>query len=178
MSRSPIDHLHPRLRELFQYWDEKRGLRRMPMMREMSPGVLKPFLPNLLIIGVQADGDFVYHYYGTSFSDAFGVNMAGRSIDALPEAQRTLIRHEYDYVRLQRRPTWRIYSGDFDGRIVTWERLIVPLAGPDGQSVSTLLVGAYEAVNDGIFDIEEEEAAPALSPAAQAARAAILRRAG
>jgi hypothetical protein len=150
--------IQPQLRELFDWWTKRRGDRTMPTMRELNPAVLKPWLPNLLIIGVKEESQFIYHYYGSSFIDAFGTNMAGRTIDSLPEAQRDLIRHEYDYVCQRKRPTWRVYSGDFDGEIVTWERLILPFGNEHGQVV-TLVVGVYEMKNVGLFEVESANAA-------------------
>jgi hypothetical protein len=150
--------LQPALQELYEYWRRKAGDRPMPAMREVNPASLKPWLSNLLIIGVRAD-KFHYHYYGASFIDAFGVNMSGRTIESLPEAQRTLIQHEYDYVRTRKMPTWRIYSGEFDGRILTWERLILPLSS-DGQAVDSMLVGVYERENDGMFEVAPQRDRP------------------
>jgi len=157
--------LHPKLQELYAYWQRKAGDRPMPALRELNPATLKPWLANLLIIGVREESKFHYHYYGAGFIDAFGVNMSGRTIDSLPEAQRTLIQHEYEYVRARKAPTWRIYSGEFDGRILTWERLILPVA-TDGTNVDALLVGVYERENEGMFDVAAPSvAAPSVAPA-------------
>ncbi|MBM3570783.1 MAG: PAS domain-containing protein [Alphaproteobacteria bacterium] len=157
MATIPPSHLHPKLQELYTYWRAKSGTRAMPALLEINLATLKSWLANLVIIGVREENKFHYHYCGASFIDAFGVNMSGRTIDSLPEAQRALIQHEYDYVRTRKTPTCRIYSGEFDGRILTWERLILPVSS-DGATVDAMLVGVYERENEGMFEVEGTKA--------------------
>jgi hypothetical protein len=145
--------MQPKLRDLYAFWDEKVAARgHMPSIARIHPEALKPWLPNLIIITIKQEGQYVYRYYGNSFIEAFGIDMMGKATVDLPESQRALIEHEYEYVRTRKRPAWRVYSGDFDGEIMTWERLILPLSA-DGEIVDTLLVAVYEAKNAGVFDI-------------------------
>ena len=143
--------MQPKLKALFGYWEQRRGGRDLPSLATIDARGLKPWLNHLIIVQVRQEG-FTYRYYGSSFIEAFGVDMEGLGLDMLPPTQRAILQHEYEYVRSRKRPTWRLYSGDFDGEIVTWERLILPLSG-DGTEVDTLLVAAYEVKDDGIFDV-------------------------
>ena len=53
---------------------------------------------------VVRNADFVYSYYGQSFSDSFGEDRVGQSIARLPEAQSDILRAEYDRVRSEAKP--------------------------------------------------------------------------
>ena len=61
---------------------------------------------------------------------------------SLPEPQRDLLRKEYEQVRSERLPVSRTYTASFDGEEQTWERLVLPFFGPDGEVVK-LLVADY-----------------------------------
>ncbi|MBM3531560.1 MAG: PAS domain-containing protein [Alphaproteobacteria bacterium] len=146
--------MQPRLRELYAFWDDRRQRSggKLPSILRVHAESLTPWLSNLVIMTVRREGEFAYRYYPKTFVEQFGVDMSGKLTTELPDAQRALLEHEYDYVRQKRRPTWRVYSGEFDNEIVTWERLILPFAA-DGEAIDTLLVGVYEAKNAGLFEI-------------------------
>jgi hypothetical protein len=144
--------MQPRLRALHEVWHKWRGTANVPMFTRLNAEVIKPWLPNVAIVAVKADSNYVYRYYGQSFVEAFSVDMTGLDLMALPDAQRDILWHEYEYVRTRGRPTWRLYSGDFDGTIVTYERLILPFT-KESRNVDALLIAAYEVTNEGVFEI-------------------------
>lgn len=43
------------LRQLFQYWDEKRGDRRAPSRDDIDPAEILEVLPNVCLIDIEAD---------------------------------------------------------------------------------------------------------------------------
>jgi hypothetical protein len=133
---------HPKLLSLYAHWLEHGGAAGVPLAAALDPAALRPWLGNLLLMEVRRGADFVYSYYGSSFSDAFGQDRMGQSIAALPEPQADVLRQEYDAVRSTGRPSARVYSADFDGVPSSWERLVLPLSD-DGEGVTKLLVGAY-----------------------------------
>ena len=134
---------HPKLLSLYAFWLEQCAGARLPLASALNPAELRPWLGNLLIMDVVRNADFVYSYYGQSFSDSFGEDRVGQSIARLPEAQSDILRAEYDRVRSEAKPVARVYSADFDGVPSTWERLVLPLT-EDGETVGKLLVGAYK----------------------------------
>jgi hypothetical protein len=134
---------HPKLLSLYAFWLEQCAGARLPLASALNPAELRPWLGNLLIMDVVRNADFVYSYYGQSFSDSFGEDRVGQSIARLPEAQSDILRAEYDRVRSEVKPVARVYSADFDGVPSTWERLVLPLT-EDGETVGKLLVGAYK----------------------------------
>jgi len=144
--------MNPALRELHDLWVKLKGAGMIPLLSKVPVEMLREWLPNLAIIAVRQDNDYVYRYYGQTFVEAFGVDMTGLNLDSLPDTQRHILESEYEYVRARAKPTWRVYSGEFFGEIITYERLILPFA-KSGSTVNTLMVAAYEVRNDGLFEI-------------------------
>ena len=137
------DVLHPTLLGLYEVWEARRIGDALPTWDAIAKADLKRWRENLVVIEVVGGDSYVYRYYGTKFIELFGTDMTGRTLDGLPDEQKALITFEYEYARSRRRPTWRVYSGDFDGDIITWQRLILPIAS-DGETIDMLLVGAYQ----------------------------------
>ncbi len=144
--------MQPNLRTLYELWGKVKGSNKVPLLSKVPIERLRDWLPNLAIIAIRQGNDYVYRYYGQTFVEAFGVDMTGLNLESLPASQRTVLEHEYEYVRTRSKPTWRIYSGEFFGEIMTYERLILPFA-KQNDVVSTPMVAAYEVKNDGLFDI-------------------------
>jgi hypothetical protein len=142
MSNTALSLQHPKLQSLHDYWMAQHAGTPVPVSDVVDPDDLKPWLGNLLVMDVVEGDNFIYSYYGKSFADAFQADMMGRSIELLPEAQRTVLQAEYDRVRRDRVPATRVYTADFDGQPATWERLVLPLSS-DGEIVDKLLVAAY-----------------------------------
>lgn len=148
-----IDALtHPKLHGLLAYWRACAEAPGLPSRAAIDPLEMKEWLGNLLLIDVDEAGGFRYRLYGTQFVAEFGCEMTGRPIDVLPTEYRDLLRSEYETACATRAPTARRYTARFDwllpggephgARLVTWERLVLPLAR-DGRTVDMLLVGAY-----------------------------------
>lgn len=159
MNETDLAQVHPKLRGLYDFWNDSRGDAEAPVSQVIDPASLVNWLPNTLIISCMATPsgvrEYVYRYYGTAFEKAFGVDMEGKNIKNLQKEQQDLIRREYDRTCERKRPTWRLYSGEFKGKLVTWERLILPFVKSPDEDVSYLLVGAYESNADGMFVLEE-----------------------
>lgn len=143
MRQIVLDGMYPTLRELYEAWNSLREEERLPSWKEIKTLNLRRWSHNLVLIEVVGGNKYVYRHYGSRFKELFGKDMTGNSLDKLPEAQQALILFEYDYVRTKRGPAWRSYTGDFDGELVTWERLVLPVA-TNGQDIDMLMVGAYE----------------------------------
>ncbi len=142
MTQDTLTLRHPKLLSLYAHWLEQGGASGVPLAAALDAAALRPWLGNLVLMEIRRGADFVYSYYGRSFSDAFGQDRMGQSIASLPEPQADVLRSEYETVRSSGRPVARSYSADFDGVQSTWERLVLPLSD-DGETVTKLLVGAY-----------------------------------
>ena len=133
---------HPKLQSLYDYWSGKRAGRELLAADELDPAELRRWIGHLVVVDATAEGAFVYSYYGATLEKAFGRPMAGQSLELLPEAQRAILRDEYQSVRVDRQPVMRTYTAAFEGGTATWERLVLPLSS-DGAQVDKLLVAAY-----------------------------------
>lgn len=72
----------PLLREIYGYWQGKRGTRRMPARRDIDPVEVPRLLPHLLISAVIDGGErFRYRLAGTAIARAFGRDPTGKAID-------------------------------------------------------------------------------------------------
>jgi hypothetical protein len=133
---------HPKLRSLYDYWAGKRAGRPVLAADELDPAELRRWIGHLVVVDATGEGAFVYSYYGATLEKAFGRSMAGQSLELLPESQRSILRDEYQTVRIDRQPVTRTYTADFNGATATWERLVLPLSS-DGAGIDKLLVAAY-----------------------------------
>jgi len=139
---------HPKLRSLYDYWNGKIAGRPVLAAEELEPAELRRWIGHLVVVDATAEGAFVYSYYGATLEKAFGRSMVGQSLEFLPESQRSILRDEYQTVRLDRQPVTRTYTADFEGGPATWERLVLPLSS-DGGEVDKLLVAAYPLEDAG-----------------------------
>jgi hypothetical protein len=142
MSDPNLTLLHPKLQSLYALWRDQRPVGAVPVSDVIDPAALKPWLGNLLVMDVIEGDNFIYSYYGKALADAFHADMVGRSIELLPEQQRTLLQGEYDKARRDQLPVARVYTAAFEDGTETWERLVLPLS-TDGRVVDKLLVAAY-----------------------------------
>lgn len=147
MNRLVLILRHPQLKDLYRFWLDLCEGERLPMAADLDPADLRPWIDNLVVLDVSVDGDdFIYAYYGRSFSNAFGADTVGKSVSLLPEEQAEILKAEYDHVVRERLPAARVYTADFDGDTQTWERLVLPLFDGDGE-VEKLLVCAYRLMS-------------------------------
>lgn len=146
MSRLVLILRHPQLKDLYRFWLGLCQGERLPMAADLDPADLRPWLDNLVVLDVTKDGDdFIYAYYGRSFSNAFGADTVGKPISDLPPEQAAKLRAEYDHVVRENLPVTRVYTADFEGETQTWERLVLPLFDRAG-TVEKLLVSAYRLI--------------------------------
>jgi hypothetical protein len=143
MTKQPLHLRHPMLRGLYEFWKGYCAVDSVAGATDIDPASLRPWIGNLLIMDVIEGDNFIYSYYGDAFQQAFGDSMVGKSIELLPPEQRDLLHNEYDRVRREREPLMRTYTADFNGRVATWERLVLPLTST-GETVDKLLVAAYQ----------------------------------
>ncbi|MFA7431051.1 MAG: PAS domain-containing protein [Rhodospirillaceae bacterium] len=147
MSRLVLILRQPQLKDLYQFWLGLCQDERLPMAADLDPADLRPWIDNLVVLDVSVDGgDFVYAYYGRSFSNAFGADTVGKPVSNLPPEQAATLKAEYDRVVKDHLPQARVYTAEFDGEEQTWERLVLPLFDRSGD-VEKLLVCAYRLMN-------------------------------
>ncbi|MCH2395582.1 PAS domain-containing protein [Oceanibaculum sp.] len=71
---------HERLRQLYDYWEGKRGNRLMPARTDIDPVEIPGLLPNLILIDVERGERNRYRFrlYGTEVCANRGADLPGR----------------------------------------------------------------------------------------------------
>lgn len=141
----------PRLQALLDLWLDKKGDDELPSWTAFEAPQLTQWRGSLVLV-TPIDTTYAYVAYGDALAHEFNTRMTGRTIDSLPADQRDILKEEYDRVCSEKQPAIRLYTGLFglpgapgDQRVMTWERLVLPLAGGT-EEVSLLLVAAYPVV--------------------------------
>lgn len=142
----------PRLKSLYGYWSDKKGVRGLPGRQDIDPLEMKDWLGNLMLIEfpgdittyrIRLDGTNLEHYYGS--------RRTGRGIETLTsEEERDLIMEQYRPVIEEKQPAY--IESDFinsDGVFSRQAKLILPLS-TDGDRVDMVLVGIYFRSEAGV----------------------------
>ena len=114
----------------YRYWDQKRGGRSAPARADLDPVEFPYALADLALAEVLATVPprFKYRLVGENLVARDGYNMRGRFLDELPESEyRDRITQSWTAVVERRRPFHHIVSASFDGRVRTYESLVLPL---------------------------------------------------
>lgn len=133
---------HASLRQLYAYWDARRGERVMPARSDLDPVDLKQLLPMLILIDVVADARrYVYRLVGTREVEMRGRDPTGKSIlDAYyaESAEDTTL--YLDRVVQTREPV--LYRGTYQPLTTRTQRddvLFLPLS-KDGDAVNMIML--------------------------------------
>jgi hypothetical protein len=80
---------HPSIRELFDYWNARRGKRPAPERSEIEPGVIRRVLADTFILGIDPGLGHPFRIAGTRVCAAFGRELKGVAFTRLwaPESQ-------------------------------------------------------------------------------------------
>ena len=71
-----------------EYWQRKRGARRMPARRDIDPLEIADLLPNIVLVDVERDPlDFRYRLIGTSITAHLARDYTGTCFSSLPHQQ-------------------------------------------------------------------------------------------
>ncbi|HLJ20454.1 MAG TPA: PAS domain-containing protein [Stellaceae bacterium] len=155
------DPLH---RQIYAYWQQKRGSRCMPSRADIDPTEIPRLLPNLLISEYVTNGDagrWRFRLAGTAIAAAFGCNPTGRYIDELTKGDyRTFIEHIHGTVRAERRALFCAseYTGARDMQISA-KRLLLPLTtdGEQVEQIITLIVFRLGAGLPAVIELDRTE---------------------
>jgi len=133
------------VREIFAYWDGKRGDRKMPRRADIDPAEVRRLLPNILLVDVKWDPlDFVYRLVGTEEVAMRRADPTGKRVEENTFGpSRDLVMANYRAVAANGGLLYDPNSfTSLDGRYIRDESLFLPLS-EDGQRVSQILVYAY-----------------------------------
>jgi hypothetical protein len=129
------------LRQLFQYWDEKRGDHRAPSRDDVDPTGMFEALPNVFLIDVEAEPRrYRVRLMGTVLVEWYGQDITGRYVDEITDQ---VLGALHELVTTWR--PWRL-AGEYErrsGRVMLYELLALPLS-TDGATVNMVLGGIVQ----------------------------------
>ena len=134
------DALPPRLRQFYELWERKRGTSVIPARSDFAFEELRPWLGELHLLEVLPD-DFRFKVYATGTAERVKREFTGFLMSQVTPAElaREAAR-EYRRVVETRAPAFTDRSHIMaEGRIYSWQRLIVPL-GDDRVTVDQIFV--------------------------------------
>ncbi len=126
------------LRQLFQYWDEKRGHRPAPSRDDIDPAGMVGFLPNLFLIDVEEEPRrYRIRLMGTALVHWSGRDLTGCHVDEITDQ----VLGALDELVTTWEP-WLV-TGEYEqktGRVILYELLALPLSS-DGATANMILGG-------------------------------------
>ncbi len=137
---------HPKLTQLYDYWNSIRDGRDMPSRRDMDPLDIPRLLANIVLFDVEhAPLRFRFRLYGTALASIRGDDITGRYLDE-PGVSRIafLTGPANKNVTLTKEP--HLLDAPYPLKFGSgghFYRLCLPLSD-DGQKVSMLLTGFYQ----------------------------------
>ncbi len=141
------DFLHdcqPQVAEIFAYWRERCGGRRMPRRCDVDPADLGRLLPNILLIDVVNDERrFVYRVVGTEEVRVRGNDPTGKAVaEAFYGENRERVLAKYEQVCATRSFLFSVMSYAAPDKPLCHDELLHLPLSEDGESVSQILVYA------------------------------------
>src|SRR5262249_45166210 len=131
----------PLLRQLYDYWQSKRGGRAMPRRADINPAEIPKLLPHMMITEILEGGQrYRYRLSGTAVSEAFGRELTGRYVDeVMTGAYREFIEGLYRTIYQDRLCIFSAsqYANGKQAGLTT-KRLLAPLSD-DGSTVNQVL---------------------------------------
>ncbi len=126
------------LRQLFQYWDEKRGHRPAPSRDDIDPAQMVECLPNVFLIDVEEEPRrYRVRLMGTALVRWSGRDLTGCRVDEITDQVLAAL----DELVMMWEP-WLV-TGEYEkktDRVIVYELLALPLSS-DGATVNMILGG-------------------------------------
>jgi hypothetical protein len=133
--------MHPKLVDLLDFWHRKRAGRRMPARGDFDVFELRPWLGYLHLVEVIEGGeDFLHRIYGSEVAAAFGIDLTGKRLIAVPAAVRESVRRSYAAACESCEPLFIEDDPLLNSSVDRVQALIMPLSA-DGLVVDRLLIG-------------------------------------
>lgn len=136
---------------LYAYWNARRRGRRFPARADIDPLDLAPWLANIFLVEVDPRGTprFRYRLSGTAVDEIHGQTLTGKSPADIrtPEVAR-IVEEQYEAVLARPQPRCDRLTLLDDGRVWSYERLILPLSSDDATP-DMFLCGIYRVPPSG-----------------------------
>jgi hypothetical protein len=123
---------HAASRELYAYWEEKRGTRPAPERAEIEPGAIRGVLSDAFILGLDPGASHPVRLAGTRVCALFGREIKGESFLGLwAAASRPVVEGLLSILRDESTGTVAgVTAQNADGEPIDLELLLLPLGAP------------------------------------------------
>ena len=126
--------VHPALRVLLDRWRQAAAAdpSGRPPLNAFSPQDMPLFSPHLMLLQAE-DDDFRYCHYGSEIHRHTGRNPEGTLLSSIDTPLARFAAQKYRDVLRSASPMYTVHVSQDARSVLTWERLILPLNGPDGS---------------------------------------------
>jgi len=131
-----------KLNALLALWNDKRGARALPSRADLTVTTLKPWLGNLALIDLPADGLPMFRLCGTGLHARFGGELTKHKVETLADDIGRSLRECIEQVRRTRNPKDSQHERMVAGAKVEYRELCLPLS-EGGEEVHSLLFASY-----------------------------------
>jgi len=120
---------HPSARELYDYWNARRGLRAAPERSDIEPGAIRRALADTFILAYDSGTGHAFRIAGTRLCAAFGRELRGAAfIDLWDQESRARM---HDLLGVVARECIGVIAGargrSAEGTVLDFELLLLPL---------------------------------------------------
>jgi hypothetical protein len=124
---------HSSTRQLYHYWNERRGLRSAPERSEIEPGAIRHILADTFILTFDARAGHPFRIAGTRVCAAFGRELKGEAlINFFAAESRDLIRDLFSVVATEAiGAVAGLQADSAEGDTLELELLMLPLSHRD-----------------------------------------------
>ena len=135
----------PMLRQLYEYWDQRRGTREFPGRPDIDPIDMRFALGHISLVDVLYEPmRFRYRLHGSIIAARLGIDMTGKFVDEIPEPDRRgFVAENFRVVVVTRQPLLRSDERVMDEQAWNFDSMILPLGLADGVINMLLLCVEY-----------------------------------
>ena len=137
--------------EMLRYWQRIGGNGAIPTADRIDPLDMKFALGYLMLIDVlDGGGDFSYRLYGSSIALHYGHDMTGRRASEFPDRIGAFFRAVYRASMIRRSTVYTAHEPPRQVFVKLWRRLVLPLAGANGDVIRFLVCNIPEDRTRGV----------------------------
>lgn len=125
---------NPTIQSLHRSWLSLCADGRLPSPSDFNPAKLDWCNQNLMLLRRIAEDDFEYLYYGLAISSISKFDMTGKRVSDFDSDVGEFFREKYLECLEARAPVYTKHHGQHAVAVTSWERLLMPLEGENGEA--------------------------------------------
>lgn len=125
---------NPTIQSLYRSWQSLCADGSLPSPSDFNPAKLDWCNKNLMLLRRIGGDDFEYLYYGLAISAISKFDMTGKCVSDFESSVGDFFRQKYIECLEAGQPIYTKHNGQHAVAVTSWERLLMPLEGENGQS--------------------------------------------